>query len=601
MTSFTLSEYWTNSVRTKFFMAIGAVSALLILPEQGLKGLLIVATGTAIFYFRSPIKRRIEPLIDVNQTGWMILPFFFTMGALYASGALVFGFFVNGFVIASGGWLFCAGIVFMIVVVWKFHGWQMWLIRMTSATKLEDIEREKFPNARGWTTERELANRFNLPVASTYTDADMVGIHIGNAIHWNELGHILTVGGAGQGKGTCLVLPALLSDGLVRAGISVVCLDPKGENAAVAAAHLKRAGYDVHIINPLNIKHLAGFGNSRWNPFDLVEEGSEKKFCDLLAFSLHNRQSGGDGEFFNSRCRQYISLYMRYVLHFNRSLEDESEVPLFDQLYHLLRLSGETRENLLAKMAGDDTFSGHSDAEAILSRVMSSSIKTEESIFSTIEEAINILADENLLASLEASDFDMREIAQRPTAVFICVKHEELRYYAAWLRMFTDMLLKTLTNYYNPDRKVLVLLDEFAQLGYVDQFSYAPAVLRGYNVTLWPIVQEIGQLQKTYGREAAESFISNSVVKHWIGGTMDNTTADYVAKRMPKRVEIIYDDNGRPRGQMVPLLDTQGIINYGKIIGEASKLSAPFEVHKIPYWQWRFAMNNASPNPFYKK
>src|SRR5690606_40322283 len=118
------------------------------------------------------------------------------------------------------------------------------------------------------------------------------------------------------------------------------------------------------------------------------------------------------------------------------------------------------------------------------------------SIYMSIYEAMNIFGDKALQESLGAyePDFEMRKISKKPTAIFLCIRHSDLRYYAAWVRMFTDILLRTLTKHYNPQRKVVVLLDEFAQLGYVNEFKNSPAVLRGYNVTLWPIVQELGQL-----------------------------------------------------------------------------------------------------------
>lgn len=75
--------------------------------------------------------------------------------------------------------------------------------------------------------------------------------------------------------------------------------------------------------------------------------------------------------------------------------------------------------------------------------------------------------------------------------------------------MFFGSLLRTLTKHYNPDHKVLVLPDEFPQLSYMDEVvrSLALAVLRGHNVTLWPIVQSLTQLKNIYG-ESWELFLS---------------------------------------------------------------------------------------------
>lgn len=58
--------------------------------------------------------------------------------------------------------------------------------------------------------------------------------------------HLLTVAPARQGKGTSVVIPNLL-----HSQASVFVTDPKGELAAVTAAHREQNfGQDVFILNP---------------------------------------------------------------------------------------------------------------------------------------------------------------------------------------------------------------------------------------------------------------------------------------------------------------------------------------------------------------
>ena len=421
----------------------------------------------------------------------------------------------------------------------------------------------------------------------------VLGIHIGEGVHWNEKGHMLCVGGSGQGKGVNLVLPALLSEGLIEAGMSVVVLDPKGENVAVSAAHFKRNGYAVHVLNPFGIPEIAEFGNSRFNPFDLIDPSSNDapKLYDMLAMALHNRKGAGENSFFDNRCRQYISLYMAYAQHIGKAD--------FGTVYSWLITAGERRKTLLASMATDETFEGASTAEAISDRLTGEAARTEESIYTTIEEAINILKDKNLRDSLSASDFDLKTVAHQPTAIFVCVPFEELGYYAAWVRMFFSSLLRTLTKHYNVDHKVLVLLDEFPQLSYMDEVVRSLAVLRGYNVTLWPIVQSLAQLKKTYGEEW-ELFLSSAMVKHWLSNGADNFTADYITKRMPQALKFIGNNaDGSPKEIQTKLLEHYDVINFPHMICELSGLDKPIKFKKIPYWDLPFSKDNASPNPFY--
>lgn len=507
-------------------------------------------------------------------------------------------------------WLFF-GVMVLISLIglknddWKDNGYTVFLfffpfimLILESITTLQKgfrILREKESELKTKRDKQNLRDAYGAKGWATYEDIKKslgdpsIGVHIGNDWHWNEKGHMLTVGGAGSGKGVNLVIPALLSPRLELANISTVVLDPKGENAAVCAPFLKSGGYDVHIINPFQIPQIARLGNSRWNPFDCIEPHEVKKMCDVLAYSLHNRTGGQD--FFDNKCRQYIALYMRYAYHTgNKSM---------DWVYKNLMLTGDKREVLLSKMATDDNFSGVQEAENIISALTGETRKTEENIFGSIYEAINILGDDALRASMAASDFDMREISKKPTAIFLCIKHDELRYYAPWVRMFTDFLLKTLITHYNPQRKVLVLLDEFAQLGYVNEFKNSPAVLRGYNVTLWPIVQELGQLKSIYG-DYWETFISNAAVKHWLGGGMDNTTADYIEKRMPLDIKFVGSNaDGSPREVQTKLMTAEQIMKMNGMIIEVSGMEKPIYMDKTPYYKHSILKQYASPNPFY--
>src|ERR1700729_2096853 len=60
--------------------------------------------------------------------------------------------------------------------------------------------------------------------------------------------HLLVIGPNGSGKGTRLLIPALLQ----MSGRSMVVIDPKGELAAVTAAWRRTVG-DVVVLNPFGL------------------------------------------------------------------------------------------------------------------------------------------------------------------------------------------------------------------------------------------------------------------------------------------------------------------------------------------------------------
>lgn len=502
-------------------------------------------------------------------------------------------FFVRPFVESSGTTL---GVAFMLAIGLIFAVLTNFTQRyayyhINVKRKDAEVAIRKAHDIKDWATREQVQQA--LPHAGN--EGVPVGIHIGEGVHWYDKGHMLTVGGTGQGKGVNLILPALLSNGLVAGGISVVCLDPKGENAAVAAPHLIAAGYDVHVLNPLGIPEIADLGNSRFNPFDQIDPASNdaSKLYDVLAMALHNRKGTGGDSFFDNRCRQYLSLYMAYAHHTGQGN--------FETVYKWATWSGDKRKELLANMATDETFEEANTAEAISDRLTGEAAKMEESIYATIEDAINILKNKSLRASLAASDFDMRTVAKKPTAIFICVPFEDLPAYAPWVRMVFSFLLRTLTKHYDVRRKILVLLDEFPQLSYMDEIPRSSAVLRGYNVTLWPVVQNLGQLKTIYG-ENYEIFISSAIIKHWLSAGTDNTTADYISHRMPQSLKFIGSNpDGSPKEKEIKLLDPNQVMGFSKMICEISGLASPVRFDKVPYWDLAFSKDNAALNPFYQK
>src|ERR1700691_2966336 len=77
--------------------------------------------------------------------------------------------------------------------------------------------------------------------------------------------HIICFGPTRSGKGVCLEIPNLLRLGAGGRGketLSIISIDPKGQNAAVTARWRRRVS-DVVFINPLN---LLGLGSSGFNP-----------------------------------------------------------------------------------------------------------------------------------------------------------------------------------------------------------------------------------------------------------------------------------------------------------------------------------------------
>jgi type IV secretion system protein VirD4 len=466
-----------------------------------------------------------------------------------------------------------------------FNLFFLWLLPLnviqdTKADKKKKADLKKAYGVQGWATLEQIEQ-----ATSEH------GLHIGSQFYWKGQGHILTTGGTRGGKGVHLVLPALLNDDLQEEefATSFILLDPKGENCAVSGAYLKKCGYNVQVINPFGIPEIAEFGNARFNPFDLVtpENPDVIGFSDMIANSLLP-SSRSSSEHFEESARQYLSFYILHMITQN------DEPKSFKTLYNWIRLGGTDRVSLLDRMAENPAFDGiiQTNADSVRKQIFAEADKEIESIYSTCRRGTDVFKDLQLRNSTSASDFDLKTIAKEKTALFICVNPKDLDRVQGWLRILFNCVLNTLTVHYNKKRKTVVLLDEFPTIGYLKEFETASGFLAGYNVTLWPIIQDLTQLRTLYPN-SWETFINNAIVKHWLS-VGDNFTADYLGKRMPKDLIFIQQPNG-DREVQKNLLDPNEVLTFNGIITEIKGMAAPAWFKRVPYTETN---DNGAPNPF---
>jgi type IV secretion system protein VirD4 len=107
------------------------------------------------------------------------------------------------------------------------------------------------------------------------------------------------------------------------------------------------------------------------------------------------------------------------------------------------------------------------------------------------------------------SDFAFADLKVRTATVFLVLPPDRISTYARWLRLMVTQSLQDMAR--APGRSpapVLYLLDEFAALGHLAPIERAMALMAGYGIQLWPILQDIHQLRATYGARAG-TFLSN--------------------------------------------------------------------------------------------
>ena len=102
-------------------------------------------------------------------------------------------------------------------------------------------------------------------------------------------------------------------------------------------------------------------------------------------------------------------------------------------------------------------------------------------------------------------------------SLYLVVPPEELSRLKALLRLVLNQILKRLTEIAGQHmdagkgRRVLLMLDEFPQLGRLDFFEHALAYIRGYRIKACLVAQSLNQIAQAYGEHS--SILDNAHIR----------------------------------------------------------------------------------------
>jgi len=338
----------------------------------------------------------------------------------------------------------------------------------------------------------------------------------GKLLRYDGPAHLLTMAPTRSGKGVGTIIPNLLT--LDR---SVVCIDPKGENARVTA-RARAAKGDVWCLDPFGV---SGRPTARYNPLAWLDPTSPDLAEDAqtIADALVHDAPGQSGEaHWNEEAKALIAgVILHTVVH-----EPPARVTLATVRDKLTRDPAGFAA-LLADMQAS-TGAGGLIARAA-NRQLGKSNREAAGVLSSAQRHTHFMDSPRLVDSTSASDFRFADLKERPGTVFLCLPPDRLDTYARWLRLLVGQAVTDMARSpARPASPVLFLLDEFAALGRLEPVERAMGLMAGYGLQLWPILQDMHQLRALYG-ERAGTFLSNAGVVQTFG-VNDHATADMLSR-----------------------------------------------------------------------
>jgi type IV secretory pathway TraG/TraD family ATPase VirD4 len=304
----------------------------------------------------------------------------------------------------------------------------------------------------------------------------------------------LTLSPQGGGETTCSSINVLLS----HPGNTFV-FDIKGELWATTARYRQKTwGKEIVVIDPYGITQTKDFAKGKpkallksycFNPFDWIPSDARLRDRMINAFAasliIHE---GGIHQHFDDNAKILIRGLIDYIIQVI-----PKEARHLGTLYELLSSPPSQAQetfNHMARLTGK--------AKAAANQINRVGPDEKGSILSTSYRQIDWITDSNVSASLSHSNFDLKQFITGHMDIYVVLPEDQVKGHQRFVRMLLSLIISLIVQTDPsklPQQKMLFLLDELAQLGYLPDVEQAIEVLRARRLVVWSVFQTLSQIK----------------------------------------------------------------------------------------------------------
>ena len=372
--------------------------------------------------------------------------------------------------------------------------------------------------------------------------------------------NLLLVAPTGSGKTQKFVLPNLLDPG----DYSMVVTDPSGELYKASVGALKNKGFKVRLIQPYNLNHTCFY-----NPIHYTKSLSEAK---IVAKTLVKQvQSQGD-PYWHTAASNLIAFL---ILLLNDMSSKTSNYRNMVNLRKLIAYDDEKIQELVKEI-------GSTETKDEFDQIKVGSEKTKESVRATALSALELYSDENIKLFCTKNNINFSDLREKNTVLFLVVPEEKIKSTGAFLSLFYKQMFDYLLAN-SKGKSVFVLLEEFANIGYIPDFSSIITVSRKRNISISLIVQDLDQIDKVY-KDEKEAIISGGCTNKLFLSGLGLKSANYVSELLGNQtIEV------KSKSESIYAHNTTSYSNTSR------KLMTPDEVRQLDKNQGVFISGNHQP------
>ena len=354
--------------------------------------------------------------------------------------------------------------------------------------------------------------------------------------------NVLVIGGSGAAKTRSFVLPNILT-----ANTNYVITDPKSEVLLATGGYLKEQGYDVRVLNLVNLEQSDGY-----NPFRyLRDEKDVLKLVNNLIQSTTPKGSHESDPFWTKaetallqaiilmlfqeapEYEQNFSMVMRVLEYAEVREEDEGHVSPLDLLFESIERrkpdSVAVRQYKVFKLAAGKT------AKSIL-------VSTAVRLAPFNLPQIQALTDHD--------DMDLYTLGEKKVALYAVIPDNDNTFNFLVSLLYAQAFQAL---YYSADqihhgplpRHVRFVLDEFAAMP-LPGFTRELATMRSRSISASVIIQNMAQIKELH-KDSWETIPGNCDTILYLGGN-ESSTHKYVSEMLGKAT-IDTKTHGQTKGK----------------------------------------------------
>ncbi len=341
--------------------------------------------------------------------------------------------------------------------------------------------------------------------------------------------NVLVCGGSGAGKTRFYAKPNVM-----QANTSMVILDPKGEILRDTGQLLREKGYEVRILDLINMEK-----SHCYNPFFYLKTDNDVQRLVTNLFKATTVKGAQSSDPFWDTAASMLLLSLVFFLKYEARPEEQN----FPMVMELLR-NGDIPEDVDGYMSPLDELMDRLEAREpdhialkYYRNYRSGAAKTVKSIQITLAARLEKFNLESLSALTVTDELDLASMGEKKVALFALIPDNDTSFNFLISILYTQLFQQL---FYTADRKyggllpvhVHFIMDEFANVSLPDDFDKILSVMRSRGVSVSIILQNMAQLKALFEKQW-ESIAGNCDTFLYLGGN-EQATHKYVSELLGK-------------------------------------------------------------------